>query len=84
LTASLAQRYAYSGMEAIVPLRVVAKLARFAGIKSLTLRPPPQNQTLTIKPNHFDVRFTFSLTMEGVCSAQVQAQNEHNQSIAGD
>jgi len=27
-------------MEAIVPLRVVAKLARFAGIKSLTLRPP--------------------------------------------
>src|SRR5262245_15377559 len=33
-----------------------------------------QNRTLTRKPNHFENRLPFSSTMEGVCSAQVQAQ----------
>jgi hypothetical protein len=32
---------------------------------------------LTKKPNHFEARLLFSSTMEGICSAQVQAQNEH-------
>jgi hypothetical protein len=32
---------------------------------------------LTRKPNYFVARLPFSSTMEGVCSAQVQAQNKH-------
>jgi hypothetical protein len=37
-----------------------------------------QKETLTRKPNHFEARLPFSSAMEGVCSAQVQAQNEHS------
>ena len=33
---------------------------------------------MTRKPNHFEATLAFSSTMEGVCSAQVQAQNEHS------
>src|SRR5262245_61230144 len=37
-----------------------------------------QNQTLTRKPNYFEAHLLFSSTMEGVCSAHVQAQNKHS------
>jgi putative ABC transport system substrate-binding protein len=33
---------------------------------------------LTRKPNHFEADLLFLRQMEGVCSAQVQAQNEHS------
>ena len=38
---------------------------------------------LTRKPNHFQRRFAFSSIMEGVCSAQVQAQNKHSRGLKG-
>jgi hypothetical protein len=43
----------------------------------VTISRAEKNGTLTRKSNYFEARFAFYPTMEGVCSALVQAQNKH-------